>query len=111
MDELERLRVENRLVRDLLKNHGIASPGVSPLKRLSLPTEFVQVGSPEHKVRLFRPLFRGREDIYAMRWQSAAGKSGYSPGLREGLEGLVCRTAGRQEAGRQADAPVPAAKR
>ena len=35
---------------------------------------------PEEKVRLFRALFRGREDVYAKRYVSAkSGKSGYSP--------------------------------
>ena len=35
---------------------------------------------PEAKVRLFRALFRGREDVYARRYVSAkSGKCGYSP--------------------------------
>ena len=35
---------------------------------------------PEEKVRLFRAMFRGREDVYARRYVSAkSGKSGYSP--------------------------------
>lgn len=33
----------------------------------------------EEKIALFRSLFRGREDVYAKRWQNKAGKSGYSP--------------------------------
>ncbi len=32
----------------------------------------------EDKVKLYRSLFRGREDIYARRWEKS-GKSGYSP--------------------------------
>ena len=35
--------------------------------------------SPDEKIRLFRSLFRGREDVYALRWENSAGKSGYSP--------------------------------
>ena len=36
--------------------------------------------SPEAKVSLFRSLFRGREDVYARRFESRkTGKSGYSP--------------------------------
>ena len=35
--------------------------------------------SPQEKITLFHSLFRGREDVFALRWQSAkAGKSGYS---------------------------------
>ena len=79
MDELERLKAENRLLRDLLKAHGIPSPAV-PRPDKTKPAYGVSASlSPEHKVRLFRRLFRGREDIYATRWQSGEGKSGYSP--------------------------------
>lgn len=35
--------------------------------------------SQEEKIRLFRGLFRGREDVYALRWESRNGRSGYSP--------------------------------
>ena len=32
------------------------------------------------KIRIFRELFRGREDIYAIRWENrVSGKSGYMP--------------------------------
>ena len=31
------------------------------------------------KVALFRRMFRGREDVFAMRWTGRDGKSGYSP--------------------------------
>lgn len=35
---------------------------------------------PEEKIKLFRSLFRGREDVYAKRWYSEkSGKSGYQP--------------------------------
>ncbi len=34
---------------------------------------------PEAKIALFRNLFRGREDVYAIRWLGRNGKSGYSP--------------------------------
>lgn len=36
--------------------------------------------SPAEKIALFRSLFRGREEVYALRFESAkSGKSGYSP--------------------------------
>lgn len=34
--------------------------------------------SPQQKVKLFRSLFRGRDDIYALRWENKKGRSGYS---------------------------------
>jgi len=39
-----------------------------------------QQSSPQHKIALFRSLFRGREDVYPRRFESRkTGKSGYSP--------------------------------
>ena len=34
---------------------------------------------PEDKIELFMSLFRGRDDVYAKRWENRAGKCGYSP--------------------------------
>jgi hypothetical protein len=34
---------------------------------------------PEVKVSLFKDLFRGRDDVYAVRWEGKNGKTGYSP--------------------------------
>lgn len=33
----------------------------------------------ESEIKLFMSLFKGREDVYAERWENDAGKSGYSP--------------------------------
>lgn len=39
---------------------------------------------PELKVSLFSTLFRGRDDVYALRWEGRNGRTGYSPaGIRE----------------------------
>lgn len=35
--------------------------------------------SPQDKINLFMSLFRGRTDVYAKKWQSKEGKTGYSP--------------------------------
>lgn len=34
---------------------------------------------PQEKINLFKSLVRGRDDVYAKRWQNKEGKSGYSP--------------------------------
>ncbi len=49
------------------------------------PTATVRSDSPpELKVSLFRRLFRGRDDVYALRWEGRNGRTGYSPaGIRE----------------------------
>jgi hypothetical protein len=79
-----RLREENARLQRLLAVHGI------PIPQLALenppPTKTVESAPPEDKderarkrIALFRSLFRGREDVYAQRWERADGRSGYSP--------------------------------
>lgn len=42
------------------------------------------------KVALFRALFRGRDDIYPVRWESKNGRTGYSPACSNEWVPLVC---------------------
>ena len=46
--------------------------------------------SPEDKVRLFRSLFRGREDVHAVRWVAKDNRSGYSPACYNDWKHKVC---------------------
>ena len=58
---------------------------------LAFPTATVHNDSPaDAKIALIRKLFRGREDVYARRWESPkTGKSGYQPACRnEWVDGL-----------------------
>ena len=39
-----------------------------------------RTSSPQEKINLFKSLFVGRQDVFALRWQnSKSGKSGYFP--------------------------------
>ncbi len=81
--ECERLRGENR---DLRKRLGLSNEESSV--PLILPATITTMAissqsSPEEKVKLFRSLFRGREDVYAVRWEGRNGKAGYSPAYRK----------------------------
>ena len=46
--------------------------------------------SPENKVQLFRSLFQGREDVFAMRWVGKDNRSGYSPACYNDWQHGVC---------------------
>ena len=85
--EIDQLRRENARLIGLLEAHGIAWRSGEPA-----PTEPTPFGegdseadpakgpsSTQEKVTLFRSLFRGRDDVYALRWQSSSGRSGYAP--------------------------------
>lgn len=88
--ELEHLRQENE---ELRKRFGISvdepksvyqteSPEL-PLVADSLPP-VSQNSLPEEKIKLFRSLFRGREDVYAVHWvNERTGKKGYSPACED----------------------------
>lgn len=82
-NELEQLREENTRLKRLLSEHGILweeSQEASTEKLIPRTSELPapQLSTTE-KVALFRRLFRGRSDVYPLRWESAKGKSGYSP--------------------------------
>ena len=70
LQECRRLRAENERLQGLLKRYGVASDPPRQAK--------VKLGAAE-KIALFRSLFRGREDVYAVRWESPDGRAGYSP--------------------------------
>jgi hypothetical protein len=82
--ELDQLRRENARLIALLKAHGVAwrSSGPAPTEPAPIsvhPSAHAPL-SPEEKVALFRRLFRGRDNVYALRWQSnSSGRSGYAP--------------------------------
>ena len=76
MSEIELLRQENRRLRELLRLHGIDDPEQQPQQNEAAHQDSL---STQQKVTLFRELFRGREDLYPVRWESKNGRSGYSP--------------------------------
>lgn len=85
-DELVRLRAENARLVELLDAHGIASRMPEPV---TTPVSAGQLSTDE-KVALFRRLFRGRTDVYPVRWASKAGKTGYSPACANEWRAGVC---------------------
>ena len=84
VEELER---ENRELRcrlglpakECLPKQESPIPDV-PAQPVSLTTGVHMRSTPEEKIRLFRSLFRGREDVFARRWYSAQKeRGGYAP--------------------------------
>jgi TOTE conflict system primase-like protein len=83
-EEFAQLRAENARLASLLDAHGIAwqLPVATPANATPLSTQ--------EKVALFRRLFRGRIDVYPVRWESKAGKSGYSPACTNEWRPGIC---------------------
>lgn len=92
-NECERLRQENSRLRALLnqrtpysKDPLVAVPrdcSETPQSSADRTTILAETAKSElsvaEKIALFRSLFRGRDDTYAVRWEGTNGKSGYSP--------------------------------
>ena len=79
--ELEWLRQENRKLRKELEALQKRTVGETQSLSPVSPTP-AQVGNRSGataKIALFRNLFRGREDVYALHWESLTGRTGYSP--------------------------------
>ena len=91
--EVERLRAENERLRALFALAQRTQTILTSKKRDSHDARArrapVDSGSAAaKKVALIRSLFRGREDVYALRWESArTGKSGYAPAVAGGWSG------------------------
>jgi len=86
-DELAELRAENTRLIALLESRGIEWRLPS---RPQPPPEPSRL-STEEKVALFRRLFRGRTDVYPVRWEGkTSGKSGYAPACANEWRAGVC---------------------
>jgi len=87
-DELSALRAENARLIALLESHGIEwrapqQPSPPPIEQSRLSTD--------EKVALFRRLFRGRTDVFPVRWESkTTGKAGYAPACANEWRADVC---------------------
>jgi superfamily II DNA or RNA helicase len=89
LDSLQAIQTENARLIALLEINGIdwrlpaanTSPHVEPETSLSTA----------EKVALFRQLFRGRTDVYPIRWESkTSDKSGYAPACANEWRAGVC---------------------
>ncbi|HEX4914478.1 MAG TPA: hypothetical protein VFV51_10990, partial [Vicinamibacterales bacterium] len=88
-DEIASLRAENTRLIALLEARGIAwKPPPAPA--MPKPAEAPTLSTQE-KVALFRTLFRGRTDVYPVRWEGkTSGKTGYAPACANEWRAGVC---------------------
>jgi hypothetical protein len=94
----EALRAENARLVALLEEAGIDwQQRSAPTRAMNATAASAREPTPTRsslatgdKVALFRRLFRGRTDVYPIRWESKAGKSGYSPACANEWRAGVC---------------------
>lgn len=92
-DLLESLRAENARLVALLERHGIEwrlpdePPEPEPPNQPLLLSSSLDTNA---KLALFKRLFRGRADMFPLRWESKSGKAGYSPACANEWRPGVC---------------------
>ena len=81
VSELTQLHAENARLVALLEAHGIdwreQEPELLAAQSAAIEPEPSRL-RPEEKIAIFRRLFRGRTDVFPVRWENKAGKSGYA---------------------------------
>jgi len=82
--ENDRLRERVRVLEDRASASNELVVSV-PSEVISLDIDVSASSDAQLKVLLFASLFRGREDVFATRWENPDGRSGYSPALRPGI--------------------------
>jgi hypothetical protein len=103
---------ENARLKKLVASRGLGPASdskPSPQIPQSRPIDPVEKQRQEQwKIALFRNLFRGREDIYAVRWEGRDSKSGYMPASIQDWSALLrCDLAERQRLKRKTRKLLP----
>ena len=92
-DSLAQLQAENARLVALLEAHHIEwrqTEVLSPIL-LSVTETPAQYLRTQDKLELFKRLFRGRTDVFPLRWESKTGKTGYSPACANEWRPGVCQ--------------------
>jgi superfamily II DNA or RNA helicase len=96
LEECKSLREENERLKKLLglypEDRVLPKVKISEPSTPYTPANQVTNDSPiETQIALFRSLFRGREDVYSVRWEGRKGGSGYSPACANEWRRPFCR--------------------
>ena len=103
LQECEHLREENKRLKGILATFSLRTASTIPDNtkvpalniRPSLQSTNSSIPHPsklsvKERVQLFQSLFQGRDDVYAIRWESQKGRSGYSPACANEWDPLLC---------------------
>lgn len=84
VQDYKRLKQENHKLKELLKLHNI------DISNIEHSTKDSKLQKIKYRIDLFRSLFKGRDDIYAVCWESKNGRSGYSPACQNEWHPTLC---------------------
>lgn len=81
-EECNRLKLENLYLKTLLNiptdSQGKLNSSINDSSNIPNISKYSFLSGDE-KIKLYRSLFRGRSDAYAIRWENKTGRAGYSP--------------------------------
>ncbi|SOC22436.1 hypothetical protein SAMN05880501_11420 [Ureibacillus xyleni] len=87
--ECEQLRIENQKLRELLSYHKINPDDIILQQKTEITPPKLQ--KIQLRINIFKELFKGRTDVFAVRWQSKNGKTGYSPACKNEWHPTLCQ--------------------
>lgn len=87
--ECESLKHENLQLKELLKAHNIDFSLSDSFKESTLNK--TKAEKVKERIRIYKSLFKGRDDVFAIRWESKSGKSGYSPACANEWHQTLCK--------------------
>jgi hypothetical protein len=91
--ECAKLRDENDRLRALVERREVRDAPRVPIDSTASSTDDASVrhdSATADRVALFRSLFRGREDVYPIRWESKSGRTGYNPACNNEWMSGIC---------------------
>jgi len=87
--ECERLREENQYLKSILKSNNIFLE--NNLNKSTNEISNSKLQKINERIQLFKSLFKGRTDVYAVRWESNNGKTGYTPACKFEWQRPICQ--------------------
>ncbi|MBM7653464.1 TOTE conflict system archaeo-eukaryotic primase domain-containing protein [Neobacillus cucumis] len=89
LKELEHLRKENDYLKHLLSN--MMHQRDEKIELFEKEKKISNRSLPKEKIQLFKSLFKGRSDVFANRWESKDGRSGYTPSCDLEWQKPICQ--------------------
>lgn len=89
LKELELLKKENEYLKRLLSN--MMHQREETVKISNAERIISNRSMPDEKIKLFKSLFKGRMDVFAYRWESKDGRSGYTPACDLEWQKPICQ--------------------
>ena len=90
LKDCEQFRLVNRKLKELLKYHNI-NPDVTRSFQKITDITTPNKQKIQQRIKIFKELFNGRTDVFAVRWESKNGKSGYSPACENEWHPTLCQ--------------------